>query len=72
MQHWQHYGAVFKPQHAAHAGLINPNNFVTGVQLGSSVFSITCAPVVASSGFLSSLMRRNRGKRREIPFSGST
>ncbi len=32
----------------------------------------TCAPVVASSGFLSSLMRRKRGNLREMPFSGST
>lgn len=32
----------------------------------------TCAPVVASSGFLSSLIRRKRGNLREMPFSGST
>lgn len=32
----------------------------------------TWAPVVASSGFLSSLIRRKRGNLREMPFSGST
>ena len=32
----------------------------------------TCLLVVASSGFLSSLILRKRGKRNEIPFSGST
>lgn len=52
-------------------GLVTPHNSVTGIQIFSSAF-ITCAPVVASSGFLSSLIRRNRGKRREIPLSGST
>ncbi len=33
---------------------------------------VTCDPVVASSGFLSSLILRYRGKRSEMPFSGST
>lgn len=32
----------------------------------------TWAPLVASSGFLSSLIRRKRGNLREMPFSGST
>lgn len=32
----------------------------------------TCAPVVESSGLLSSRILRKRGKRREIPLSGST
>lgn len=33
---------------------------------------VTCDPAVASSGFLSSLILRYRGKRSEMPFSGST
>lgn len=41
-------------------------------QLLLRVLHLTCEPVVASSGFLSSLILRNRGKRSEIPFSGST
>ena len=32
----------------------------------------TCSLLVASSGFLSSLICRNLGKCREMPFSGST
>lgn len=32
----------------------------------------TCAADVASSGFLSSLMRKKRGNLREMPFTGST
>lgn len=34
--------------------------------------SMICLVVVPSSGFLSSLIRRNLGNRREMPFSGST
>lgn len=47
--------------------LISPSGLIP-----THVIWRTCAPVVASSGFLSSLIRRKRGNLREMPFSGST
>ena len=42
-----------------------------GVEFPDTVYQ-TCEADVASSGFLSSRILRNRGNRRDIPFTGST
>lgn len=42
------------------------------IRKGNDLLWSTWDPEVASSGFLSSLIRRKRGNRREMPFSGST
>ena len=60
-------------QHACNVFIIiMMENFVVRRAAHTHTQTHTCWLVVASSGFLSSLILRNRGNRKEIPFSGST